>query len=157
MQVKLTHGFTCIPHEAALHGVPYAAGDTVTGYPAEIALRNGWGMEEKAKAPALTTGHGNTITGDHTGNALSELASLDSDALPAEEAAPEQPPVTQPGDNDGPEFRARLIKGYRGPGVHGEPVALNRNTILTGAIARKLVAEGYAVELAVSSGAPETK
>lgn len=143
MRVTVTHDFSAVASESDVHGTHWPVGATVTGYPAEVALRNGWGTP--ASAPELPAG-GEAILPPPT----------EGSELP-------QPPAAGPdGSEDastdtGLPYRARLTKAYKGPGANGELVGLARNLIVDGDFARRLVADGVAIELDAAGGAPETK
>lgn len=136
---RVTHPFRCLPHEQAVHGRAYHPGDVVSGFPAEVALRNAWGEMVEGAVEARDTRVPETP----------ELTPT-TPAAPAPQPTPAQltpttSPVSAPEVEQRP--RARVKRAVDVSGVDGKPMRLPRGTVVSGATAALLIEEGVAVEL----------
>lgn len=137
--VEVTTAFPSLVRESDVYPKQFRVGDIVDGYPAEVALRNGWGK----------------IAGDATGGGSDGAGGDDGGA-------------NDNGDGDGdgvdngpaPTIKARLKRAVETEDDDGTPIKIAKGVVVEGDIARRLIAAGDATPVADNKSrgaAPETR
>lgn len=151
MLVRVTKSFKSIARESDLHPRLYNVGEVVDGYPARVALDNGWG--EDAMPPADDDDDTALRSGEPSrdresaapADALRSVEPLRDreSAAPAKAAAPIKAKTTRLVDIEIDGERQRLAKG----------------AIVEGELAERLIAAGHATRIADNKAKqiPETR
>jgi hypothetical protein len=151
MKAKVTRSFSAVPSEDKIHPNYYYPDDIVEGYPAEVAVRNGWG-ERIDEVPEETAPESPTPPPAPSDEAGMHAAVAAASAAGAA-FAPGIPIITLPEPDP---MRARVSKAWAGE-FEGEELKLAKGAIVEGALAAMLIESGHAVSLKAKGAAPEQK